>query len=132
MRTWGSLASTTGALFGVFCPACIPALAVFLPTIGLGFLANLIVSRVLLLALLGIAIFALHLSSAVHRRQLPFILGLASALAMIAGRSVFLYPWLINGSAAGMIVAAVLDYWYRRSSSSVGTCPIPHRPHHAS
>lgn len=114
-----------GGLFGVFCPACVPALAVFLPTVGLGFLADLIVSRTILLALLGIALLALHMSALAHRRHFPFVLGLAAALAMIAARNVILQPWLVDVAAAGLIAAGALDWWYRRTGT-VAMCPVPH------
>lgn len=118
MRHTGTTCSAVGGVFGAFCPACIPALAVFLPTVGLGFLANITVSRILLLAFVAFALIALHSSALAHRRQGAFVLGTIASMGVIAGRTVLLNPWLIYGASAGLIAAAVLDWVYRRR-----TCP---------
>ncbi len=126
MRKLSSILTTAGGAFGVLCPACIPALGAFLATIGLGFLANFIVSRAITLTLLGLALIALHASSLVHRRSSAFVLAVVAAMGMIAGRNFVLNQWLIYGSGAGLIAAAVLDYVYRKRTP-VAACPAPAR-----
>lgn len=121
-RSWGWL-SGAGGLFGVLCPACIPALGAFLATIGLGFLANFIVSRAITLTLLGLALIALHVSSLVHRRSSAFILAVVAAMGMIAGRNFVLNQWLIYGSGAALLAAAILDYSYRRRAPAMTCLP---------
>lgn len=131
MRKWSSVLPAAGGLIGVFCPACIPALAVLLPTIGLGFLASLTVSRILLLVAVGLALLGLHLSALVHRRHAPFLIGLIAAMALIAGRSFLLDRVMIWIASAGLIVAAVWDYACRRRApqacAHVPAHPVIHR-----
>lgn len=122
--SWGWL-SGAGGLFGVLCPACVPALGAFLATIGLGFLANFIVSRVITLTLLGLALIALHISSLVHRRSSAFVLAVVAAMGMIAGRNFVLNQWLIYGSGAALLGAAILDYSYRRCAPAMVCAPVP-------
>lgn len=127
-RAWGrggSVFSVAGGLFGVLCPACIPALGAFLATIGLGFLANFVVSRAITLVLLGLALIALHVSSLVHRRSSAFILAVVAAMGMIAGRNFVLNQWLVYGSGAALLIAAILDYSYRRRAPVMACAPAP-------
>ncbi|MDO8462918.1 MAG: MerC domain-containing protein [bacterium] len=117
MRNTGTTCAAFGGAFGVLCPTCIPALAVLLPTVGLGFLADATVTRILLLIAVAVSLIALHRSALVHRQQHVFIVGVIAAMGIIAGRMVFLEPWLIYGSSGGLLVAAVLDWKaYRRVS----------------
>lgn len=125
MQKTGSTFATAGGLFGVLCPACVPAIAAFLATIGLGFLANFVVSRVIVLVLLGLALIALHASALVHRRSSAFILAVVATMGMIAGRNFVLHQWLIYGSGAGLLAAAILDYSYRRRAPVVTCAPVP-------
>ncbi|MDO8598796.1 MAG: hypothetical protein Q7S02_01680 [bacterium] len=125
MRKLGSIFTTAGGVFGILCPACIPALGAFLATIGLGFLANFVVSRTITLTLLGLALVALHMSSLVHRRSSAFVLAVVAAMGMIAGRNFVLNQWLIYASGAGLLAAAILDYSYRRRAPAVTCAPVP-------
>lgn len=124
MKKLGSILTTAGGIFGVLCPACIPALGAFLATIGLGFLANFIVSRAVTLALLGLALIALHASSLVHRRSSAFVLAVVASMGMIAGRNFVLNQWLIYASGAALLIAAVLDYVYRRRAPVTTCAPV--------
>lgn len=121
MRTFASSASTAGGLWAVLCPACIPALAVALSSVGLGFLADFFVSRGIMLVLLALAFVALHASALTHRRILPFAVGVASGMLAIFARNVYLNQWLVYLSGIGLLAAAVLDYAYRRRTPVV-TC----------
>lgn len=123
-RSIPTVLPAVSGLFAAFCPACVPALAVFLPTLGLGFLANVTVDRTLTLVFLGLALIALHISAFVHRRSGAFVLAVVGAMGIIAGRNVFLRSWLIYGSGALLVGACALDYWYRRHAGSA-TCPAP-------
>lgn len=125
MRSWGGIFATTGGMWAVLCPACIPALAVFLSSIGLGVLADFFVSRGIMLILLGLAFIALHASALVHRRVLPFVLAVASGMLAVFSRNVYLNQSLVYLSGAGLIVAAALDFWYRRQAPAMTCAPTP-------
>lgn len=128
MRKLGSVFATAGGLWAVFCPACIPALAVFLSSIGLGILADFFVSRGVMLVLIGLALIALHISALVHRRFLPFALAVASGMLAIFARNVYLNQTLVYISGAGLIAAAILDVWYRRQAPAVTCTPVQGSP----
>ncbi|MBI2482660.1 hypothetical protein HYV74_00605 [Candidatus Uhrbacteria bacterium] len=123
MARSASFLAAMGGCLGVFCPACIPALAVFLPTIGLGFLASLTASWLLLLVAVGGALLGLHLSALVHRRHAPFFIGLFASLLLIAGRGFFLDRVMIWTASAGLLIAAVWDYRCRRKSTAAVCVP---------
>ncbi|MBI4433498.1 MerC domain-containing protein [Candidatus Uhrbacteria bacterium] len=122
-KSAGSLLTVLGGIFGVLCPACVPVVGTFLTTIGLGILADLVVSRTLMLVLLAFALIALHVSALVHRRSVPFVLAVVASMGMILGRNVILNVWLINGSGALLLLASCLDYWYRRQTVPA-VCPV--------
>jgi hypothetical protein len=116
--------ATAGGLWAVFCPACIPAIAVFLSSIGLGILADFFVSRGVMLVLIALALVALHVSALVHRRLLPFAIAVASSMLAIFSRSVYLNQTLAYVSGAGLLAAAVLDFWYRRQTPAIMCAPV--------
>lgn len=121
-KPFGSIFSSFGGVFGVLCPACSVPIATFLSTLGLGFLANFVVSRTITVVLIGLALIALHTSSLVHRRQSAFVLAVVAGMAMIASRNFYLHPWLVYASGIGLVAAAALDFYYRRKAPAV-VCP---------
>lgn len=132
-RGWGkggSFLSAAGGLWAVFCPACVPALAVFLSSIGLGILADFFVSRGVMLVFLGLAFIALHASALVHRRILPFALAIVSGMLAIFSRNVYLNQTLAYVSGAGLVAAAILDYVYRRRAPAITCAPIGQQQPH--
>lgn len=130
MRKWGSAFATAGGVWAALCPACIPALAIFLSSIGLGILADFFVSRGVMLILIGLAFLALHASALVHRRLLPFALAVASGMLAIFARNVYLNQTLAYVSGVGLVAAAALDFWYRRHAPAMTCVPVgQQRPH---
>jgi len=126
-RSFAGVFPTLGGLWAVFCPACIPALAVFLSSMGLGIFADFFVSRGVMLVLIGLALLALHVSAMVHRRLSPFALAVASGMLAVFSRNVYLNQTLAYASGVGLIAAAILDFWYRRRSPGMVCAPAMNR-----
>ena len=121
-----SLATVVGAGWSAFCPACVPAVAIFLSSIGLGVLTNVIVSRGAMLVFLGLALVTLHISALVHRRSMPFLIAMGAAMLAIFARNIFLSQTLVYVSSMALFAAAALDFWFRRNAGAA-KCPLPSR-----
>lgn len=122
MKKLASIFSSLGGVFGILCPACSVPIATFLSTFGLGFLANFVVSRTITVTLIGLALIALHASSLVHRHMSAFVLAVVAGMALIASRNFYLHQWLVYASGAGLVIAAILDFYYRRHAKAE-VCP---------
>ena len=101
-----------------FCPACWPAYAGVLGTLGLGFLLDRAYLLPLTTVLFGVALFALGFRAQGRRGHGPFLLGtLCAALALVFK---FAYPILLLSytGLAGFITAALWNAWPVKSSAS--------------
>lgn len=92
---------------GLLCPLCIPAIAGFLSSLGLGFLAT----KAVIWPLLGLFSFLFILGLAwgyrQHRNAGPLLIGIAGTLAIPAGNYVVMARLLTYIGAAIAIAAAI-------------------------
>lgn len=102
----------------VACPACWPAYAGVLSTLGLGFLMSskylFPVTAVLLLATL----WSLGLRARNRRGYLPLVLGSTAAITLLVGKFVLESPVAIYGGIALLVAASLWNSWPIRSDSN--------------
>src|SRR5207245_6902386 len=87
------------------CPACWPAYAGLLSSLGIGFLWEGPYLLPITVALLGIALAALAHGARRRRGYGPLVLGSVGSVVVILAKFLFHRPW-IAAVAAGMILAA--------------------------
>jgi len=120
----GSIASI---LTVILCPVCKPAIAVFLSTIGLGFVVRESVLRPLLLVFLALTIGGLAWSYfKVHRNFWPLVLGAVMCAGLYMGRYVY-YGDLENqvltyGSITGLLVVSIWNFRLKPRVTCFGGC----------
>lgn len=101
-----------------FCPVCIPAIGAFLSSIGLGFMAQELVLKPLLVAFLSISVLGLLWSyRKEHGNTGPLILGIVMAVSMYLGRYVIFSSFLMYGSIVGLIAASIWNLRLRKKRS---------------
>lgn len=116
------VASFLSSVVAIVCPLCIPALGAFLASVGLGVALKLEVLRGLLIFFLGAALSSLAWSFRFHRNWKIFLLGLAGAIMIYAGRHIwFSVPLMWTGAL--MLIGASL--WNLVAKSGCRRCD-PH------
>jgi hypothetical protein len=120
-----SLAVVPGALAAFLpvlsCPACWPAYAGLLSSLGIGFLWKGPYLLPLTALLLGIALAALAHGAAQRRGYGPLVLGSAGSIAVLLARFLFDTPWIANVAAGSILVASVWNAWPRKPAHRA--CP---------
>jgi hypothetical protein len=101
-------------LLGLLCPLCIPAIAAFLVSIGLGFVATKEVIWPLLGLLSLIFLYGLWYSYRCHRHMPPLILGLFGITAIPLGNYVIGTTVLTYTGVAAAIGAAFWNMVLRK------------------
>src|SRR6266851_6773400 len=93
------------------CPACWPADAGLLSSVGLGFL----ISKVYLLPLtdvfLALALGALAFRASKRRGYGPFLLGLLAAIGVLSGKFVWESDPTMYGSVGLLVIASLWNAW---------------------
>lgn len=95
----------------VACPACWPAYAGALSSLGLGFLLK---SRVLLpltAVTLAVSVAALAFQPRRRRGFGPFALGTLAALGVLVGKFAFDADWAMYGSLVALLAASLWNSW---------------------
>lgn len=120
----GSIASI---LTVILCPVCKPAIAVFLSTVGLGFVVRESVLRPLLLAFLALTVGGLAWSYLkVHRNFWPLAVGGVMSLGLYMGRYVYFGDLenqvLTYGSIAGLTVVSIWNLRLKPRATCSGGC----------
>ena len=114
----GTLAAFLPALT---CPACWPAYAGLLSSLGIGFLWEGPYLLPITVALLGIALAALAHGARQRRGYGPLVLGGVGSVAVILAKFLFHRPW-VAAVAAGLILAAsVWNAWPKKMAHR--SCP---------
>lgn len=124
--SWRLLASLPGvgaALLPVgVCPACWPAYAGILGSLGLGFLLDSTYLLPVTVALFGLALFALVFRARTRRGYGPFVLGTASIGLVLVLKFVYVFDPLVYAGLFGLVGASVWNAWPRRRNEVV-CCP---------
>jgi len=124
--SWRFLASVPGigaALLPVgVCPACWPAYAGILGSLGLGLLLESTYLLPVTIGFLGIALFALAFRARSRRGYGPLVLGIASACLVLAFKFAYVFNPLVYAGLFGLVAASMWNVWPRRKSE-IGSCP---------
>jgi len=105
------------------CPACWPAYAGLLGSLGLGFLIKAEWLLPLTAAFLVIAVSALAYGAKRRRGYGPFLLGLAAGAAVLFGKFTFDSDPAMYAGIALLMAASLWNTWPRRAGASADACP---------
>lgn len=105
----------------VACPACWPAYAGFLSSVGLGFLLDTTYLLPLTAVFFAIAVGALAYRARTRRGYKPFIAGIAAAAIVLVGKFTFESDGAMYAGLALLIGASIWNTWPRRVKKS--SCP---------
>lgn len=126
-RGWkSSAAALPGIAFSflpkLVCPACWPAYAGLLSSLGLGFLLKREYLLPLTAAFLTIAVAALGFRARTRRGYGPFALGLAAAVVVVVGKFVAESNLAMYGGIAALVAASLWNAWPLRTSVGCPAC----------
>jgi len=122
IRRFAALPGIGAALLPIgTCPACWPAYAGLLGSLGLGFLLDVTYLLPLTVGLFALALFALAWRASTRRGYRPFVVGLLGSAIALTGKFVLLVDPLVYVGVAGLLVASVWNGWPRRVTPS-GSC----------
>jgi len=134
-RSWRDVLGTlSGAALLAFltrllCPACWPAYAGLLSSMGLGFLLKTTWLLPLTMITLVFVIASLAFHAKTRRGYGPFILGLLGSGALLIGQFIFTSgtaksEWGIDGGTVLLVAASVWNGWPRkRNGTEADECP---------
>lgn len=125
IRRWAGPASALGAtLLAItpigFCPACWPIYGGIAGALGVGYLARENVLFPLLLVCLALVLFSIFHQARHRRGMLPFLLALAGASGIVAGKACLAGTPLRYG---GIVLLAAAVVWHSWPLKNTRTCP---------
>ena len=103
------------------CPACWPAYAGLLTSIGLGFLISATYLLPLTVAFLILALSAMLLRARDRRGYSPFLLAVLAASGILLGKFTWDSRATVYGAIGLLVVASLWNTWPRRDTSNDGT-----------
>jgi len=106
----------------VACPACWPAYAGFLSSVGFGFLLDTTYLLPLTAVFLAVAVGALAYRAGRRRGYLPFALGLVACAIVLIGKFAFESDPAMYAGLAVLIAASLWNTWPRRQTADCPTC----------
>ena len=104
------------------CPACWPAYAGLLSSVGLGFLVSTAYLLPLTAAFLFLAVAALVFRANKRRGYGPFVLGLVAGSAVLLGKFAWESKLTVYSALGLLVVASLWNAWPLRDSEAA-TCP---------
>lgn len=105
------------------CPACWPAYAGLLTSIGLGFLISVVYLLPLTAAFLFLALGAMLFRARERRGYGPFLLGVAAASGVLIGKFVWESSPAMYGAVGLLVISSLWNTWPRRDKpNEAGTC----------
>lgn len=104
------------------CPACWPAYANLLGSVGLGFLIDTAYLFPLTALFLVLAVGALAYRAQTRRGYGPFVVGLGAASAVLVGKFVFDSNTAMYGGIGLLIAASLWNAWPKRKVDSCPKC----------
>lgn len=123
---WASIAAMLPAvglalLPNVACPACWPAYAGVLGSLGLGFLLDGAYLLPLTALFLAVAVAALAFRARHRRGYRPFALGLAASVAVMGGKFGLDSDPMMYAGLAALVAASIWNSWPHRAAAP--SCP---------
>jgi mercuric ion transport protein len=106
----------------LLCPACWPAYAGLLSSVGLGFLVSTAYLLPLTIAFLALALAALVFRANKRRGYIPFLLGLAGAAGILLGKFAWEANYVLYAAVGVLVVASLWNTWPRHAHQAA-TCP---------
>jgi mercuric ion transport protein len=117
------LPAIAGSLLpNVACPACWPAYAAAVGSMGLGFVLDSAHLLPLTAALLSIALAALAYGAKRRRGVGPLLIGVAGAAAVLVGKFSWRSDVVLVLGVAALLAASVWSSWPRRAQSACARC----------
>jgi mercuric ion transport protein len=128
MRNWSQAAAMfpgigVSLLPKLACPACWPAYAGLLSSVGLGFLISTTYLLPLTSAFLLLALSAMAIKAKTRRGYGPLVLGVLASVGVVAGKFVWESGPLMYGAVGLLVVASAWNAWPRRRLSAPAACP---------
>jgi|GEM_PF-172703 len=106
------------------CPACWPAYAGLLSSLGLGFLLESAYLLPVIALFLVMAVATLAYKARTRRGYKPFILGLVASSIVLVGKFILGSEIAMYGGIAVLITASLWNAWPRKKvGTGKGTCP---------
>ncbi len=96
------------------CPACWPAYAGLLTSIGLGFLISAVYLLPLTAAFLSLALGAMLFRAKARRGYGPFLLGVLAGIGVLVGKFVWESSPAMYGAVGLLVIASLWNTWPRR------------------
>lgn len=127
----GGFAAMPGVGFallpGISCPACWPAYAGLLSSLGVGFFNYTRYLFPFTLGFMVLAVGSMFYGAGRRKGYKPAAMGLAACSAIILGRFVFDYAPILYGGTGLLVAASLWDVWPKRTRVAL-TCPDCDRP----
>ncbi len=124
---WRFLASLPGVGAGLLpvglCPACWPAYAGILGSLGLGFLLESTYLLPLTIGFLGLALFALAFRAKTRRGYGPLVIGTASVGSVLVFKFAFPVASAVYAGLFALVAASVWNAWPEKKNSDTDCCP---------
>ena len=127
-RTWKqSLMTLPGVGASILpklaCPACWPAYAALLSSVGLGFLISTVYLLPMTVALLSLALGAIAFRAKQCNGYGPLLLGLLATAAVLLGKFAWESKPTMYSAFGLLVVASLWNAWPRHAPSEVAMCP---------
>lgn len=116
-RLAGGIASVLATIAALICPACIPAIAGFLASLGLGFALKQSFIGPLLIALLIVSMASFAWAARLHRHWWILVTGGIGAAIIYISRFVWFRPALMWIGAALLIGTSLINFKLKRACS---------------
>ncbi|HEV2385988.1 MAG TPA: MerC family mercury resistance protein [Candidatus Acidoferrales bacterium] len=104
------------------CPACWPAYAALLGSLGLGFLISATYLFPLTVAFLILAVGALFFGARERHGYRPFVGGIVAAAGILAGKFVLESNRVMYGAVGLLVLASLWNAWPHRASRIATAC----------
>jgi hypothetical protein len=105
------------------CPACWPAYAGLLSSVGLGFLISTVYLLPLTAAFLLLAVAALAFRANKRRGYGPFAVGLVAGSGVLLGKFAWDSNLTMYGALGLLVIASLWNAWPRRDIPGEAACP---------
>lgn len=98
------------------CPACWPAYAGLLSSVGLGFLVSTVYLLPLTAAFLTLSVWMLAFRASKRHGYGPFLIGLLAAIGVLFGKFAWESSSVVYGAVGLLVVASFWNAWPRRDT----------------